>query len=84
LPVVAFNVAGLPDAILHRRTGYLASPYDPADLAFGIRWILERSERTLTLSNEARDRATSLWSPEIVSAMHLELYSHILSLNNCS
>lgn len=36
VPVVGFNTSGLPDAVEHQRTGYLANAFDPADLAAGI------------------------------------------------
>ena len=39
-PCVGFDVGGLRDTILHKRTGYLAQPYSSIDLATGIVWIL--------------------------------------------
>jgi hypothetical protein len=38
LPQTAFNTTGLPDAVEHRRTGYLASAFDHAEyLVAGVR-----------------------------------------------
>ena len=41
IPVVAFNIGGMPDAIEHKINGYLAKPFDVDDLARGITWALE-------------------------------------------
>jgi glycosyltransferase involved in cell wall biosynthesis len=40
-PCVAFNQGGVPDLIDHQHNGYLATPFESADLARGIAWILE-------------------------------------------
>ena len=44
-PCVAFNQGGVPDLIDHGQNGYLARPFDPADLARGILWVLEDDKR---------------------------------------
>ena len=73
-PVVAFNCTGLPDVVAHEETGYLAEPYDFEDLAKGIRWVLEDSERHSRLRAAARMRALHLWSPEVVVPQYLKVY----------
>jgi len=40
-PCAAFAVNGLPDMIQHRKNGWLAKPFDSADLAEGIRWLTD-------------------------------------------
>ena len=39
-PVVGFDVGGKTDLIEHKKSGYLAKPFDSGDLATGIDWIL--------------------------------------------
>lgn len=73
-PVVAFNCTGLPDVVRHEETGYLAKPYDSEDLANGIRWVLENSERYARLCQAARARAVQLWSPEVVVPQYVKAY----------
>ncbi|WP_200376309.1 glycosyltransferase [Thiocystis violacea] len=46
-PVVAFDIGGLPDLILHQQTGYLARFPDAQDMALGIRWALEQASEAL-------------------------------------
>jgi len=55
-PVVAFNITGLPDVIVHGETGYLAEAYNEADLAKGIEWVLADDVRYVKLSEQARAR----------------------------
>jgi len=73
-PVVAFNVTGLPDVVLHHVSGYLADPYSSEDLAKGIQWVLEDADRYAVLSAAARARAVSLWSSEVVVPQYMRVY----------
>lgn len=73
-PVVAFNCTGLPDVVKHGETGYLARPYDSVEIAKGIRWVLENSERHDQLSGAARARALQLWSPEAIVPQYMKVY----------
>lgn len=41
VPVVAFGIGGLPEIVTHKRTGYLARPFDVKDLADGLRWAMQ-------------------------------------------
>lgn len=73
-PVLAFDCTGLPDAVLHRRTGYLARAYDLDDLAEGMRWLLDDRSRCRSLGAAARERAIRLWRPEIIAKQYVEVY----------
>ena len=69
--VVAFDIGGLPDIVEHGETGYLAKPFDTADLAGGL-----IAELTSTTSGEAaRARALKTWSPASVVPRYLKIYS---------
>lgn len=41
IPVVAFDVGGTSDIVVHKETGYLATPYKSEELARGIEWCVE-------------------------------------------
>lgn len=75
-PVVAFNIGGLPDIIDHRKYGYLAQPYDPNDLAEGIRWVLTHPERD-ELHHHARVAAESRFSEAACVARYEALYKQL-------
>jgi glycosyltransferase involved in cell wall biosynthesis len=74
-PVVAFNTAGLQDAVEHETTGYLAEPYVVEDLARGICRVLRDRSCYSRMSAAARERAVRLWSPEAVLPQYLDIYS---------
>ena len=73
-PVAAFDVTGLPDAVEHQKTGYLAQPFAVEDLATGIEWILASPDRQSRLADAARTRAVALWSENEVVSRYLEVY----------
>lgn len=73
-PVAAFAMGGLADIVEHGQTGYLAAPFDAAELARGMAWILEDLSRQATLAVAARGRAVRLWSPEAVIPRYIEAY----------
>lgn len=78
-PVVAFNTCGLPSVLVHQETGYLATPFEVEDLAQGISWILADPDRYVRLSQQARERAVRLWSPEVVVKQHILVYKQVLN-----
>jgi len=78
-PVVAFDVGGLPDIVGHRETGWLARPFDTADMAAGIRWVLEDAERRTRLSRAARATAVARYSPGVVAAQYVQIYEEALA-----
>lgn len=76
LPAVAFRIGGLPDLIEHRRTGYLAEPFDTNDFAGGIQWVL--GERREALQRGLGERARML-SAEAVVPAYLDVYAHAVA-----
>ena len=72
-PVVAFETGGNSDLIDHKLNGYLATPFDPGDLASGIMWILE-NEGGENLSKNARQKAISTLESSILVSKFIEIY----------
>ena len=77
-PVVAFNTTGLTDVVEHKHTGYLAEAFSVNDLAKGILWVLADKDRHAKLSFQARQRAVSLWSDEVVVPQYMEVYKRAI------
>ena len=44
VPVVAFNVGGTSDIVVHKETGYLATPYSSDELVDGIEWCIKNQK----------------------------------------
>lgn len=77
-PCVAFNIGGMPDLIEHQRNGYLARPFEPRDLAYGMQWILESTERWNALSKRARKKVEAEFDLRIIAKRYLDLYVNVL------
>lgn len=77
-PVLAFDCTGLSDAVAHMETGYLARPFDVADMAAGVKWLHEDRERLAVMRHNARDRALQLWSPNVVIPQYVEFYERAI------
>ena len=83
-PSVAFNIGGMPDLIDHQQNGYLATAYDPEDLARGIAWILEDRERWQSLSTCASTKVEQEFTVEKQAQTYLQLYEDILTGSNAT
>jgi len=83
-PCVAFNIGGMPDLIEHHENGYLAQPFKIEDLAQGIAWVLENSDRYQKLSHRAREKAEQEFALEIQAHRYSALFDEILKTStNC-
>jgi glycosyltransferase involved in cell wall biosynthesis len=67
----------MPDMIEHEGNGYLAKPYQVEDLAAGIAWILDNSERRKKLSDCAREKVMQEFTQEIQANRYLQLFEEI-------
>ena len=77
-PVVAFDTGGNSDMIEHKKNGYLAKPFDAADLAKGIEWVLE-SDDYADLCRRAREKVLEEFDAETVAREYIKLYESILN-----
>ena len=78
VPVVAFDIGGMPDLIAHKHHGYLASPFSDTDLAAGIAWVIEDPARADVLGRNARHHAAATYGSAAVAALHMALYEDVL------
>lgn len=77
-PVIAFDIGGLPDIVDHRRTGYLAKPFDTEDLAEGIRWVLGQREDG-HLGVQARTSAVDRFSYPVIAEAYRKVYEAVMT-----
>jgi glycosyltransferase involved in cell wall biosynthesis len=77
-PVVAFDATGPRDIVEHRVTGYLARPFQAADLAAGIRWVLDDRERAARLSTAAAEAARRRFAATVAAIQYRDLYQELL------
>lgn len=76
-PVVAFNIGGNSDMIEHKKNGYLANPFIPADLAIGITWCLENNQNN-EISENARKKVLENFRIEAIQDSYAKLYQKVL------
>lgn len=74
-PVVAFNIGGMPDMILNKETGYLATPYNTSDLGEGIVYCLKND-----LSAKSVSWAKSNFQSVDIAKSYVNLYTELLNV----
>lgn len=74
-PVIAFDVGGLPDIVVHEETGYLARAFDCEDLANGIRWVVEQGLSSDLLRDRSRHHAARRYAYAAVGRQYLDAFS---------
>lgn len=77
-PCVAFKIGGMSEMIEHEQNGYLAHPFDIEDLAQGIAWILENTERYQKLCDRAREKVEQEFTLELQAQKYISLYKEII------
>jgi glycosyltransferase involved in cell wall biosynthesis len=80
-PVVAFNIGGMPDMVVHQKNGYLAPGFETDQLAHGLRWVLEDTYRRTCLSKEARNTVLNAFTLQHAASRYLELYAELLNVS---
>ncbi|WP_217302117.1 glycosyltransferase [Clostridium sp. 001] len=68
-PVVAFEIGGMPDMIVHKKNGYLATPFSAEDLAYGMDYCLNTS-----MKNECRNYVLANFSMTSIGRKYYEFY----------
>ncbi len=81
IPVIAFNVGGIPDLIEHKKDGYIARFKDSKDLMNGFIHMLNDIERLKEYSYNARRKIINQYSYKVISLKIITLYKKIL-VNN--
>ena len=78
-PVVAFNTCGLSDVVDDGVTGLLAPAFDTEKYSSAVLKVLSSEKGQKTMPKEARKRAVSLWSYDVVVPQYLKLYEEAIA-----
>jgi glycosyltransferase involved in cell wall biosynthesis len=78
LPVVAFRVGGLPEAVAHEETGYLCEPDDREAFARRVVELLASPGRAAEMGRAGRRRVEKLFSPAAMVAGMAALFDGVL------
>ena len=75
--VVGTPAGGIPEVVVHERTGLIARDGDPIDLANQIERLLTNDELRNRLIHEGTVYALRTYSPEVAIASFLEIYDAV-------
>ena len=75
VPVVAFDVGGTSDIVVHKQTGYLAEPYKSEQLAEGVEWCIQNKE---LLSKKCIEKSLKDFDTEKTVEAIINVYKEIL------
>lgn len=76
-PVLAFDIGGNSDMVVHKHNGYLAKAFDTSDLSFGIEWIVKNQDYN-KICNNARLKIVDEFSYEVVANKYINFYSKLI------
>lgn len=74
-PVIGTAMGGIPELIEHEQTGLLVPPRDPDAMAEAICRLANNPKLAMQMGRAARERAETLYSPELYYQRLLEIYS---------
>ena len=79
LPVIATNVGGLPEVVLHGETGYLVEVGNVERMASYVIELFEDKNKYQKFSERARERAEKLFDKNLIVPKYEEFYAKILN-----
>ena len=74
LPIVGFNIGGIPDIIDHKLNGFIAKPFSIKDLSDGITYVLKENKRNNKMSLYARKKIINLCNEKKIINSYLNFY----------
>lgn len=77
VPVVGFDTGGIPDILIHKKTGWISPVNDLVDFSEGIYWILKEKGRTEKMGLEGRKNVIKNFSYKRVAQLYVNLYQKL-------
>lgn len=82
IPVVAFNVGGIPDMVNHMQNGILAKAKSSEELAEGVTLLLSDEDMYEKFSLAAREKVVNNFDQKIIANKYLDLYKSLFRSTN--
>ena len=79
LPIVASDVGGIPEAVLHKNTGFLAPPADPEAFACSLRNLFESASLRAEMGRRARIRYLERFTADRMVSETFMVYTEAIS-----
>jgi glycosyltransferase involved in cell wall biosynthesis len=80
IPVISFDVGGIPEVLQTGETGYLARYKDAKDLARGIDYLLEDDSRLKKMARQGRELMLARYTLDQQAKGYAALYRQLLTL----
>jgi glycosyltransferase involved in cell wall biosynthesis len=80
-PVLSFQTGGIPELVIHNKTGYLAKYKDYSDLKRGFEEMLNNLQSLNEMSEASIERVLNNFTLEQMTLKYKQLYCSILSRN---
>ncbi len=78
LPVVATDVGGISEQVIHGKTGFLVQPANPERLAGALLNLLNDRELRNRLGKAGKERVMTVFCPEVFVEKHVALYRSMI------
>jgi glycosyltransferase involved in cell wall biosynthesis len=82
VPVVATDAGGIPELVIHNKTGYLSENKNPEDIAAGIIKILNEKEYRESCVDNAYKLLIEKHTVESMSKKYIEAYEKVINKNS--
>ena len=79
LPVISSSVGGLPELIVHNKTGYIAEFGDVERMAKYTLELLRNEKKISSFSKQSRNRAVENFEKKLIIPQYIEFYKRILN-----
>lgn len=82
-PIVASDVGGIPDLVIHGKNGFLVCPKNPLELAKGIKILIEDKNQREHMGECGKEMAWNFSKDKMIEEI-VKLYSELMSRKNMS
>ncbi len=79
IPVIGSSVGGLPELIVHNKTGYIAEFGDVDRMSKYALELLKKKKKFNSFSKSSRERAEKVFEKKLIIPKYIEYYEKILS-----
>ena len=79
VPVVGFDIGGIPDMVDHKKSGFLVRPKDIMGLIEGIDWVISSSDSGTNFPERCREKVEKEYALEVQARAYYGLYKGIFN-----
>lgn len=80
VPVIAFDVGGTSDIVVHKETGYLAKPYSTDEMIEGLKYCIKNSD---VLTENCLKKMKKDFSVKVIVKEHVKVFEKSVDSKKC-